>query len=484
MDITSVIDYLQEHFKYTISSAYYFHISEWTDWWKGYHKPFHQFKERQGENLIPRDMYTLKMAKKICEDWASLLLNEKTEICVDDDTSQEFIDNVFESSKFFLNANGLVEKAFYSGTGAFVLRFDNLLIKGGEILKDKATQIRFEYLSASHIIPLTVIGDQVKEVAFASEVVNKGKKYIYLEMHTLEKSDNDTTQYVITNKYFEEERGTLKAAELPRGVIPSFTTGSDIPLFAIVRPAIEKNIDECGAGMGVSVFSNAIDELKGVDLAFNNFCRDFKLGGKKVFYNNNLIRYDDYGNKVTPDDVAQQLFMQIGDGDGLDDGKKPITEYNPTLRVSENKDGIQAMLDYLSFKCGFGTKHYQFNSGTIVTAKQYMGDKQELVQNASKHNINIKAALIDVVRAVLWAGNSIIGEQVNPDAEISVIFDDGYIIDKEAERERDRQDIRDGLMTKWEYRVKWFGETEEEAKAILSETDNDGYNPFFGGGEM
>lgn len=37
---------------------------------------------------------------------------------------------------------------------------------------------------------------------------------------------------------------------------------------------------------------------------------------------------------------------------------------------------------------------------------------------------------------------------------------------KDALRERDRQDVRDGLMQKWEYRVKWYNETEEVAKSM------------------
>jgi len=197
-----------------------------------------------------------------------------------------------------------------------------------------------------------------------------------------------------------------------------------------------------------------------------------------VFYSNNLIRFDDMGNAITPDDVAQQLFLQIGDGNGLNDNCKPIVEYNPTIRVAENKDGVQAMLDYLSFKVGFGVKHYQFNSGTIVTATQYTGDKQELVQNAAKHYIGIKSALTSIVRAILWAGQTIIGETVNPDATIDIKFDDGYIIDKESERERDRQDVRDGLMQKWEYRVKWYGETEEEAKAAIAQSAEGIADPF------
>lgn len=117
-------------------------------------------------------------------------------------------------------------------------------------------------------------------------------------------------------------------------MVPSFSTGTDIPLFAIVRPNIVNNIAD-GHGLGCSIYANAIDNLKGVDLAFNNFCRDLKLGGKKVFLNQTLTQQDASGRTITPDDVAQQLFLQMGDSDL--DQEKLIHEFNPDLRTEANK---------------------------------------------------------------------------------------------------------------------------------------------------
>ena len=57
-----------------------------------------------------------------------------------------------------------------------------------------------------------------------------------------------------------------------------------------------------------------------------------------------------------------------------------------------------------------------------------------------------------------------LGEAVNPDADIKIHFEDGYIIDKEAERARDLVEVQERLMQPWEYRVKWYGEDEETAK--------------------
>lgn len=483
MNIQTVIEFLNSSKKgYNLSGDYYTHIDEWREWWKGFYKPFHEFHELSGTKLINRKLFTLKMAKKVCEDWASILLNEKTQIVIDDNKSSEFLQGkdgtvgVFKETDFWHLGNALVEKAFYSGTGAFIVKIDEMELKGENIMRSPNAKIRIEYLSAHNIIPLTVRNGRIIEAAFVSEVYEKGKNFIYLEMHELTK-----TGYCITNLYFDCTNDTLTKQDLPDGVLPVINTGSDVPLFSIFSPNIV-NTYNCSNGLGMSIFAHAIDALEGVDLAFNNFCRDFKLGGKKVFYSETIVRTDEDGRKITPDDVMQQLFSIVGELPLREDGKNSLmTEYNPELRVQDNTAGVQAMLDYLSFKCGFGTKHYQFNGGTIVTATQYTGDKQELIQNATKHYIPVEKSLKQLVRAILWVGKEILGHSVNPDAQVTINFEDGFIIDKESERLRDLQEIRDGLMQKWEYRMKWKGEDEITAKKMVGTEPSDSELMGFGG---
>lgn len=233
----------------------------------------------------------------------------------------------------------------------------------------------------------------------------------------------------------------------------------------------------------MSILANAIDQLQGVDLAYNNFCRDFKLGGKKVFYDQSLTRTDERGHVITPDDIAQSLFLRVGDGDGLSDEHTPITEYNPTLRVEENTAGIQAALDYLSLRVGFGTKHYQFNAaGSTVTATQYTGDRQDLVQNAAKHCIAVEQHVQKLVRALLWAGKNVLGQPVDPDAPITVEFDDSYIIDKETQKQQFWQYVVAGKFPFWRYLVRFEGYSEADAKAIAQETGAALGDPYAGAG--
>lgn len=91
MNIQAVIELLNKEKKYNLSSDYYTNIETWRNWWRGFDKSFHEYRELQGDRFVERKLFTLKMAKKVCEDWASILLNEKTEIVIDDEPSSKFL---------------------------------------------------------------------------------------------------------------------------------------------------------------------------------------------------------------------------------------------------------------------------------------------------------------------------------------------------------------------------------------------------------
>lgn len=478
--ISLAVDYLNKKFKTCIETEYYTYIRIWRHWWEGYVKDVHSYRELGADNKVRiRKLYRLKMAKRVCEDWAALLLNEKTTLAIEHKASSEFLQGkdgtggALGLNNFWAEGNELLEKVFAYGTGAFVARAENTRVsESGAVIPDANCTPGIEYVDALSIIPLSVHKSKITECAFVSEVTVKGKRCCYLETHTKDESGN----YVIDNEYFMIDGLNLKKTDLPDGVVEHINTGSPRPWFAIIYPNIANNIRD-NNGMGMSVYANAIDNLLGVDICFNNFLRDFKLGGKKVFYNKAMLQRNEKGDTITPDDVAQQLFQQIGDGVDFD-AKEMTQEFNPSLRVAENKDGIQAQLDYLSFKCGMGTHRYQFENGGVKTATEYTGERQELVQHANRHMIPLEAALKTLCVALLYIGKTFCNADCDPDTGITVNFEDGFVIDDETRRERDRQDVREGLLNAWEYRVKWYGETEEEARAAIEGMRTAQNNPF------
>lgn len=483
--ISLAVGHLNKKYNTNISTEYYTKIQLWRLWWEGFVRAVHTYKEVGVKGRVrTRELFRLGMAKRVTEDWAALLLNEKTTVVIDDkkasawllgEESEQGTGGVLGYNNFWAEANELLEKAFAFGTGAFVARADGAKVNdNGVVIPDGDCKAVIEYVDALSIIPLSVEKSRITEAAFISQFTKRGKDYVYIETHTKGENGN----YIIENEYFILDGMQMKEAdeEIKKGIAPKIDTGSPVPWFAFVYPNITCNIKECN-GLGMSVYANALDTLKGVDITYNNFIRDFVLGGKKVFYNKEMLLTNSNGDTIAPDDVVQQLFQQVGDGMDFD-AKQMVQEFNPSLRVQENKDGVQAQLDYLSFKCGMGTKRYQFTASGVKTATEYNGERQELVQHAQRHAIVVESALKTICRALLYIGKAFCNADLDPETPVNINFEDGFIIDDVAARENDRQDIRDGVMQKWEYRVKWYGESEEDAKAAIEGMQTAQNNPF------
>lgn len=450
-----ILNRLAEQIGTAVGIGYYAKIDEWLSWWRGTNRSFHYYWENGvGGYPIRRELYRMNMAKKICEDWASILMNDRTYLTAGDETTLNWLKRSL-NDVFFRNVNRLVEKAFATGTGACLVRLDGAVLdEEGRLLPvgfADEMKVSFDFVDASHIIPITVRGGEIVEAAFVSEVRDRGEELVYLEIHTLEEDG-----YCIRNELFRLNGDELERVQRGSRVAPVIRTGANVPFFAILTPNMTNHIDE-GCGMGISVYADAIDCLKGVDLAFNNFCRDIKLGGKKVFINQSLICRDGDGNVYTPDDVAQQLFVTIGDTDLAENPM--ITEHNPSLRSEDNAEAVQSQLDYLSFRCGLGTHHYEFRSVRGVakmTATQYMGEKQDLQQNAAKHCQNLSCFLRRIAECVIYVGKAICGLPLVENG-LDFRFDDSYFADSESERARDLREVELGVMTVAEFRQKWYG---------------------------
>lgn len=119
----------------------------------------------------------------------------------------------------------------------------------------------------------------------------------------------------------------------------------------------------------------------------------------------------------------------------------------------------------LSFKCGLGTKYYEFNGSSVVTATQYVGDRQDLIVNANKHRKNVDDFVSGISKAILLYGRILFKEAVTEDCIVAITDKDGFMVDTETAKQEFRQDIAQGIRQPWEYRVKFFGEDEETAKS-------------------
>lgn len=462
----NILEKLKEKGFDTIPAEFYGQIELWKSWYDGSVRDFHNYRVFNGQKTVQCKRYTLGMGKKVAEDWANLLLNEKVKITLEGQKEQKFFDSVCKANNFEVKANEMQEMKAGLGTAAYVGRVTGLTMKEDTGRITGGGEVKIDYVTSPNIFPLSWENGFVKECAFTSSAAIKGEKYIYLQIHRLGTDGN----YIIENSIYHNNNGGLTEAALSEvtgfeKIPPVVWTGSPERQFVIDRLNIANNYDNT-LPMGIPAFANAIDQLKGADIAYDSYVNEFVLGKKRImvkpeaktdydgtpYFDPNELTY-----YVLPEDVANGNIIQ---------------EIDMTLRTAEHNAGLQDMLNALSSRCGFGENHYRFDNGSVATATQVISENSTMFRTIKKHEIILESVLVELARIILRLGNSVLHMGLDEDVEISVDFDDSIIEDKNTDFSRDMQLLNAGIMNDWEFRAKWMNEDPATAKASLPKMED------------
>ena len=444
----------------TIEPSWYNRVEMWQTWYRGKVQGFHDYQVWNGMERVACCRYSLGMAKKICEDWANLLMNEKVKVTLEGEKEQAFIDEVFSENDFEVAMNELQERGAAAGTYAIIPRISKATLNGRGELVDGG-EIVLDYVTAEHIYPLAWVNRKISECAFASVIVAEGKTYTYIQLHVLKNG-----QYEIHNKIYESTDGGLEETSFSdvKGMeaVPDkpILTHSDKPQFVIGRYNIVNNVVDNNP-MGIAVYANAIDQIKGVDIAYDSYVNEFVLGKKRVMVKPAATKNLEGESVFDPQDVTFYVLPEdVSDGSLI----QPI---DMQLRTAEHTQGLQDQLNVLSAKCGFGEEHYKFEHGAVATATQIISENSTLFRTVKKHEIVLEALLIDLCRILLRLGNTYMNKGLDEEVEISVDFDDSIIEDKAADQARVYQMLAAGLMKPEEARSLLMNEDIKTAKEAL-----------------
>lgn len=456
---------LQELGFKTCPEDFYTYVDKWKAWYDGNVKSFHDYVVYNGQKHIRLQRYSLGMGKKVCEDWANLLLNEKVKITLEGEQEQAFFDSVCKANSFEVKANELEELTFQSGTTAIIVRAADVLVNQETQEVSGTGRLVLDYCYMPNIFPLSWENGRVIECAFATRKVNGDDVYMYVQIHRLD----ENKEYVIENLVFKDTNGTLQEANLSdvpelANVSPTVTTHQKERLFVINRPNIVNNVDP-SLPLGISVFANAIPQLKGCDISYDAYVNEMVTGKKRLIVKAEALQNIDGEPTFDPDDVVFYALPEDSSAETM------ITPIDPALRCAELNQGVQDMLNTLSSKCGFGQHMYKFDQGSVATARQIVSENSDLYRGVKKHEIILRGMLEELARIILRMGNTYCGQHLNEQIECTIDFDDSIIQDKETERANDRADLAAGIMNRYEYRMKWYNESEETAKAALPPTN-------------
>lgn len=460
----------------TLDPAFYRQIEVWRSWYNSNVKKFHRYRVYRGNGTsVNCTRYSLGMAKKVCEDMADLLLNEKVLITVADPVTDIFVKKVLEDNTWEELGNEYQEWKAALGTVAYVVHIRDAVVD--ETGNMTGGSVGINYVEAAHIFPTSWQNKVITECIFMFVKTYKRKKYIHFQYHRVDDVPGENRkQYVIENTVVENTTGTGKELmpeeweEIPAfsGLAERIETGSDQPLFIIDRLNMVNNADKDATNpMGVAVFANGIDVIRKLDLEYDSYANEFSLGRKRIFVVPEMLTTVNGNAVFDPEDTVfyelpEDYFKVAGSNEAM-------KEVNMELRIDEHSKAINDDLNWLSFKCGFGTDRYRFESGQVKTATEVISENSDMYRSLTKHELVLKRVLVQLIRTIIRAGISIGIPGLQESSDVTIRFDDSIIQDKAAERQSDRQDVAMGAMSVAEYRSKWYGETMKQAQQNLPE---------------
>ena len=433
-------------------------IRQCDDWYANKTTDFHK---RTNVNGIAYELNSMNFAKRCCADDANLC--EIVEINAGDETYQfDGINDILSANRFETMYRKQLEKLAASGTVGCYIRLDEATyLEDNRIVGGK---IRINYVDGESVAPITVENDEVTECAFVGQDMDDGLDTFTVVVF---RKDNNES-YTCDTFYFKDSREvTDKRSSIQLGPVKPF---------AIMTSAEVNNIDDM-EGYGYPKLYSSIPVLKALDLAFNILFSDLDKGEKMMFINELLacIQVDQNGKPyLTPKQQEQFILL----GEKLPTQDSLIYEYNPELRIDAITKIFETCLSLLSMSFGYGTKKYTFENGQIKTASEYIGERQDCMQELNKQRGMAVQYITEIVHAIIWFSNTFNGMSWVEPEEIRVEFDDSYIEDKVSKLESMRNDalqFPEIPQIKMWYLMGKYNLSEEEAAQLVGQeiTDDD-----------
>lgn len=470
---------------------YYFGIFIWKYLYRGYYKPWHRISAPTVKDALhERDLERMDTAKAICAELAGLIWNEQCEISVSQETGKdqllgEFVHDVLMKNGFWIKMQEHIEQVLALGGGAIKVWYEEKRDGEGNVTPNSGN-IRLGFCMADQFVPTAWDNTQVTDGVFISRQAKDGYYYTRLEWHKW-----DGLTYWISNEAYRSEYKQNSAKEpqdilgfrYPLSAVYPFLDeqtplqGLSTSLFAYYRPAIANNLDD-DSPLGVSIYANALSTLKALDICYDSFVQEFRLGRKRIIVPAQCLRT--VQDPVTKEsrrffDATDEAYVALKSDDT--DALK-IQDNTVSLRVGEHEQAINALLSILCLQVGFSAGTFTFDRAQgLKTATEVISENSKTYKTIKSNQLQIKAAIDRVVDAIIqvaslydvqWNGTSIrtlsaIGW------ETKVVFDDSILQDRQTNINEGILLANNGLMSKKRFLMEKLGYTEEEAAQELEE---------------
>ena len=366
--------------------------------------------------------------------------------------------------------------------GGLVIKPYVVINKAGEDSDEgDTTDIEFDFIQADSFFPLAFdASGKITEAAFVQTKVEKDTTYRRLEYH---KWKGNSVQVV--NKAFKstdnstdgDMSGLDLGTEVPLTEVPEWAALQDSttiknvhkPLFAYFRMP-EANTIDTTSPLGVSGFSRAVNLIKDADMQYSRLLWEYEAGEMAIDVDRDAFNFQEDaqgGMHSVMGHLQQRLYRPIDLGES-----NTYQPYSPSLRDANIINGLNTILMRIEDVTGL-------SRGTISDAAAEARTATELKilkQRSYQANADIQQAIEDTLRDTIYIMNVYCDlYEITPDGEYDVNFewDDSIIVDVDTELGKRITLMQNGLASKVETRMWYFGETERQAQEALVKVDEE-----------
>ena len=483
---------------------YDFGIFLWKLLWKGFYKPWHIIAAGTVNNPdATREVYRMNMAKAVCSEMAGLVWGEECAVNVsiegrestdeNPDPLNEFIQNVLDKNAFREKMQESIEEGLALGGAAYKTWAEAKRDENGNEIPD-TRKIMIGYAMADQFVPVSWDNAKVTEGVFVSRIAKGGYYYTRLEWHRW----NGLT-YVITNELYRSEIQKGKNPTETQDILgvryplseiyPYLDEVTEIPveesLFTYWRTPIANNLDD-NSPLGMSIYGNALETLHALDICYDSFVREFRLGKKRIIVPARAVRAvvdPTSGKLVRYFDASDETYEALA-SDSPDDLK--ITDNSVSLRVEEHVAAINAFLSILCMQIGFSAGTFTFDQHTgLKTATEVVSENSKTYKTIKTVQNQIRPAIEHLVRNIIdvavlyemdYEGQSI-ESLIAPGYNVEITFDDGVTQDRQTNINEGVMLVGAGLLSKYTFMTDpkyGQGLTPEDAQAELNRIKSEG----------
>lgn len=433
---------------------YNYGIFPWKYVYRGMYRPWHIIKAPTIANPnAMRQLNYLNMAKALCSELAGMVWTDQCEVNLtangagENDKLHDFVNKVLAENNFNVKMLEAIEQAAALGGEALKVWYEvKHDAEGNEI--PNSGKIKIGYCMADQFVPTAWDNAEVTEGVFVQRIAKNGYYYTRLEWHTWE-----GLSYVISNELYKaeirqngQETQDILGFRYPLSALyPYMAERTELPtfehsLFSYFRTPTANNLDD-NSPLGVSMYANAMDTLHAIDIAYDSFVREFRLGKKRIIVPARMIKQvtdPATGKMVRYFDATDETYeaLSTDDPDSL-----KIQDNSVELRVEEHVAGINAFLNILCLQIGLSAGTFSFDAkGGLRTATEVVSENSKSYKTVKNFQNMIKPAIVRLVENIVAIASLYdieyegvkVSELAKAGYEVSVMMDDGITQDRQT----------------------------------------------------